>query len=440
MTTSALSPLQPIPMHPMVPRPGAWSWRCLRFASFVAFGIVYSFGVFLPPVMADLGSMPVVSKPPRGMRWAASSGISPGPSPDIVGDRFGPRFMAGAGAVAMGAGLALTACIEQLWVGYLIYGLGVGMGAACAYVPTLANLGGWFVKKRNTAFSIAAAGTGCGMLIVPPLSAKLIEMAGWQFANVVLGAGSFLLLAASALMLAPPPLAQQAPSGRPLRPVLCSFEFVMMYLSWVLATTALFVPFVFLPQFAVSQGADPVAASALISVLGAASVLGRLCAGMLGKWINNLTLFKGAVLFDGGQLYRVVDNAGVLVAGRVRDRSRHCLRNWHRPGAERADRVLRRPRPRHHSRHLLHGDWLCLDHRPHGGWLCGRHLRQLSVGDRLCSGDGNARVCSDRSIEQKSRQCRRGSKGPRAGSFQTELHARSIWSVNTRFLRRITST
>ena len=277
---------------------GAAAWRMVVAAfisGFVVFGIVYSFGVFLPPMMTAFHA----SRVEASAFYAIASVVwyFAGPLTGYLGDRFGPRFMAGAGAVAMGASLALTACIEQLWVGYLIYGLGVGMGAACAYVPTLANLGGWFVKKRNTAFSIAAAGTGCGMLIVPPLSAKLIEMAGWQFANVVLGAGSFLLLAASALMLAPPPLAQQAPSGRPLRPVLCSFEFVMMYLSWVLATTALFVPFVFLPQFAVSQGADPVAASALISVLGAASVLGRLCAGMLGKWINNLTLFKGAVLF-----------------------------------------------------------------------------------------------------------------------------------------------
>jgi hypothetical protein len=50
--------------------------------------------------------------------------------------------MVGAGALFMGAGLALTSVTNQLWIAYLIYGVGVGIGAACAYVPVLANLGG----------------------------------------------------------------------------------------------------------------------------------------------------------------------------------------------------------------------------------------------------------------------------------------------------------
>ena len=81
----------------------------------------------------------------------------------------------------------MTALIDRIWIGYLTYGIGVGVGAACAYVPTLAAVGGWFVRRRNTALGLAAAGTGCGMLIVPPLAAVLIDNIGWRMADVALG-------------------------------------------------------------------------------------------------------------------------------------------------------------------------------------------------------------------------------------------------------------
>jgi MFS family permease len=78
-----------------------------------------------------------------------------------LSDRFGPRLVVGAGAVVMGTGLVLTAFIGHMWVAYITYGVGVGVGAVCVYIPTIALVGGWFSKHRNTALGIAAAGTGC---------------------------------------------------------------------------------------------------------------------------------------------------------------------------------------------------------------------------------------------------------------------------------------
>lgn len=63
-----------------------------------------------------------------------------------------------------------------------------------------------------------------------------------------------------------------------------------------LATTALFVPFVFLPQFALANGSSPVAASALLSILGGVSLVSRLGISIIGNRIASLSLFKGAVL------------------------------------------------------------------------------------------------------------------------------------------------
>ncbi len=59
------------------------------------------------------------------------------------------------------------------------------------------------------------------------------------------------------------------------------------------------MPFVFLPAFALDQGASQVMASALISVLGGMSVVGRLGLGVLGNFVGTLRLFKIATFVMG---------------------------------------------------------------------------------------------------------------------------------------------
>jgi predicted MFS family arabinose efflux permease len=136
------------------------------------------------------------------------------------------------------------------------------------------------------------------MLVVPPLAALLIERLGWRGADLILGAGCAVLLAICAALTARPPIAP-APARRSLYRVVRSRPFAMLYVSWVLATAALFVPFVFLPAFARDHGASQVIASALISVLGAMSVAGRLGLGALGSRIGTLRLFKIATFVMG---------------------------------------------------------------------------------------------------------------------------------------------
>jgi len=277
--------------------PDGWrAWVMVGAAfvvGFVVFGVTYSFGVFFKPIAAEFGAGRAATSAffsITGLIFYLLGSVT-----GHVSDRFGPRLIVGVGAATMGVGLVLTAFIGKVWVGYLTYGIGVGVGSACVYVPTLAIIGGWFVRRRNTALGIAAAGTGCGTLLMPPLAAWMIERYGWRATDLVLGVACAALLAGCAIVVRPPPL---APAGakRSLAGVVRSRAFIMLYASWVLATTALFVPFVFLPAFAVSHGASDVAASALLSLLGGMGILGRVGIGPLSERIGMLRLFKGSVL------------------------------------------------------------------------------------------------------------------------------------------------
>ncbi len=265
------------------------------FASFVVFGVVYSFGVFLEPVAAEFGADPAAVAAFFSITAAVYYGL--GAFAGRAADRFGPRTIVTAGAVVFGLGLALTAFAHQIWVGYLTYGLGVGIGGACCYVPTLAPVGGWFQKHRNLALGVAAAGTGAGTMAVPPVAAALIRHLGWRTTDVIFGVAAAAILLGCAIATRPPPMVCVATRAvRAPRKLFRSREFVLLYLSWVLATTALFVPFVFLPAFARDRGAGEIAAASLVSLIGGTSIVGRLVLGPIGDRLGVVRLFKITVL------------------------------------------------------------------------------------------------------------------------------------------------
>jgi MFS family permease len=262
-------------------------------AGFVVFGVTYSFGVFFTPIEAEFDASRTATSvffAITGMLFYFFGWIT-----GRLSDRFGPRPVVAAGAIIMGTGLTLTAAAPQMWTGYLAYGTGAGIGASCAYIPTLAHVGGWFTRHRTTALGLAAAGTGCGTLLMPPIAAVLIQTYGWRTAYALFGAGSFVLLLLCAGLARRPPLAQ-AGQTTSLRRVVSSRPFMLLYVSWVLATTGLVASMVFLPPFALTTGVSPVAASSLISIVGGMSVLGRSGIGFISRKAGPVRLYKFSVL------------------------------------------------------------------------------------------------------------------------------------------------
>ncbi len=262
-------------------------------AGFVVFGVMYSFGAFFTPMEAEFHASRTETSAffaITGMLFYFFGSIT-----GRLSDRIGPRRVVLAGAIILGAGLAFTAAVPQMWIGYLTYGVGVGIGASFVYIPTLALVGGWFARHRTTALGLAAAGTGCGTLLMPPVAALLIQAHGWRMVYVMFGAGSFSLLLLCAWLARHPPLAQTSQTIK-LWHVVRSRPFVLLYASWALATTGLVVSMVFLAPFAQATGASPVAASALISIIGGMSILGRGGIGFITRKTSSVLLYKLSVL------------------------------------------------------------------------------------------------------------------------------------------------
>jgi MFS family permease len=258
-------------------------------AMFVVFGIVYSFGAFFDSMAADFGTGKGATALMFSITtaWYFVLGLFSGKA----ADRFGPRPLLVIAAVMLFASLLLTSRVTSIWLGYITYGGGVGIAVACAYVPMVATVGGWFARRRTAALGVAVAGIGVGTLVVAPLSERLIDSFGWRTAYVVLGiGGAALLLVAGVGAHRPPVSIAQAPVRLGL--VVRQRGFVILYVATAMVSAALFVPFVFMKDYATDHGIDSTAATALVSVIGASSVVGRLGLGALGARLGATRLMQ----------------------------------------------------------------------------------------------------------------------------------------------------
>ncbi|MHB8381656.1 MAG: MCT family MFS transporter [Candidatus Binataceae bacterium] len=274
--------------------PRAWRMVAVAFvAMFAVYGVAYSFGAFFKPMAAEFGAG-------RGSTSAVFSltvfvWCVLGWPAGHLSDRFGPRIVVAAGAIVMGGGLILTAFIDHLWIGYLTYSVGVGIGIATAYVPMVAVVGGWFLRRRNSALGIAVAGIGCGTVLVAPLAAALIERIGWRHTDLVFGVAATALLLGCAAIIERPPV-HVTPSAIDVRAAVRTPAFGLLYLNSFLSSMALFVPFVYLPAFAHDHGASEIAGAALVGIIGGASVIGRLALGAIADRTSTIRLYQACYL------------------------------------------------------------------------------------------------------------------------------------------------
>lgn len=280
-------------------------------ASFVSLGTAYSFGAFFDDMADEFGTARGATAVVFGVTTFAFFWLSL-----LTGwavDRIGPRPILAVGALALLGGLLATSRVDSLTTGYLTYGAGVGLAGACAYIPMVAMVGGWFERHRATAVGLAVAGIGAGTLVVSPLSAALIERRGWRETFVILGVGGAVVLALCALLVDRPP-GWSGPRPARFGTAVRSAVFRRLYAAALLSGLALFVPFIFVGQYAQERGVGSIAAAVLVGVLGGASVLARIGFGTLVARFGSVTLFRlGFGLLSAGYLIWALSGSSYLM-------------------------------------------------------------------------------------------------------------------------------
>lgn len=261
------------------------------FSSFVTLGIAYSFGAFFSDMATEFNSNRAATSIIFGITTFAFFWLSL-----ITGrlaDRWGPRPVLAFGALALFVGLFATSHVDSLGAGYVTYGAGVGIAAACGYIPMVAVVGGWFERHRATAVGLAVAGIGAGTLVMSPLSAALVDSYGWRSTYRGLAfVGAAVLLLCVVFVKRPPGQDSKQPAR--FTEAWSSSVFKQLQLSAMCSGLALFVPFVFVGQYAKEQGVGAVAAAVLVGVLGGASVLARIGFGTAVRRFGSIRLFRAS--------------------------------------------------------------------------------------------------------------------------------------------------
>ena len=265
----------------------------------VGFGSAYTFSAFLHSLQTEFaasrGSVSLVFSLAGFLYFAL--GIVSGP----LADRWGARLLCTLGMALIGVGLCAASLARTLGQVYVAYGLGVGLGVGCSYVPALGAVQRWFVKRRGFASGLAVSGIGVGTLVMPPLASFCIEALGWRRAYLVLGLIAAVIGVGAALLienhprdrgLAPDGEALQSgggaelPAGFSVREAVKSRRFVSLYAACLICSFGIFVPFVHLIPYALDHGVPQASAVLLLGAVGVGSTAGRFFLGGLADGLG----------------------------------------------------------------------------------------------------------------------------------------------------------
>ena len=295
---------------------------CAFLVLFLTYGVQYSFGVFVPPMLDDLGWQ----RASLGGAFSLYSMVYMGFSlvSGRLTDTLGPRRVIGLGGVMLGLGIMATSQVSAQWQMYLSYGIIAALGMSTAYIPCNMTVVRWFQRQRGLALGIASCGASCGILVVPTLSSYLITLTDWRTSLLILGASMFLLIILAARFMVRDPellgletdgkglsttheqLGKDEPlheaTGWTLTEARSTFSFWLFLLTFAAILLTTTIPFVHVPVFARDMGLSAIGGSMAVSICGLFALIGSISLGTLSdrigpKWAVLLSLCVQLVAF-----------------------------------------------------------------------------------------------------------------------------------------------
>lgn len=308
----------------------SYGWVVLGAAFVIitmAVGTLFSLAVFLKPLEDSMG-------------WARSSvsaiallnWIAMGLGSFLAGylsDRFGTRPVVLGGGALLGGGLILSGRAEALWQFYVSFGVLVGFGVSCFYVPLTVTVIRWFDHRRGLAASIVSSGNGLGTLALAPLTRWLINNYDWRTAFLILGELALVVVIPAALLLRQAPTIALPASQPAPGPLLTARRLWTFRPFWAIALThfaccaAHSGPIFHMVSHAIDQGVAALAAAGALGISGLTSIVGRVGTGMVadrvgakptlivGLILQALTIFLYVFAREAGTLYALAMVFGV---------------------------------------------------------------------------------------------------------------------------------
>ena len=284
-----------------------YAWRRLA-AAVLLMGLggcgMYSVTVVLPLIQAEFG----VSRADASLPYTATmvgftvGGVLMG----RLSDRFGVMRPIMAGAVCLGAGLALAAMATSLTAFVLINGFLIGfLGTSTTFGPLVADISHWFTRRRGLAVAICVSGNYVAGTFWPPVMQALFDAFGWRTAYMIAGAFCVAAMIPLAWVLRrPAPIgeveAEAAPARpAPARPLGMSPALLqgLIVAAGITCCMAMSMPQVHIVAYCGDLGFAAQRGAEMLAVMLGFGIISRMASGWIADRIGALrTLLLGSVL------------------------------------------------------------------------------------------------------------------------------------------------
>ncbi len=241
-------------------------------------------------------------------------------------DRYGSRLVVLLMGIFTGLSLVLTSQTNALWQLFITYSLLLAMGTGPLYVVPMSAVSRWFDKKRGLALGLSSVGVGLGTLVMAPFATYLITNFNWHTAYLVIGLIAWLVVIPLSMLLKKEPREVGAISDRVksyatevkseedgIQPIGYSWSqlfrtrsFWLFVFIWFLFAACLFLIFTHLVPHVTDIGFSAGQAAVVLSLIGVASIPGRLLMGIVSDRLGRKLAPIICTLFQSGAIVWLV--------------------------------------------------------------------------------------------------------------------------------------
>ena len=291
----------------------------------VVSGVHYAFGVFMKPMLTELGWSRAIISGAFSLSWIVQGFLS-----IVMGglnDKFGPRIVLILSSFLRALGYILMSQVDTVWQLYLFYGIIIGIGMGGAVIPLMSTVARWFVERRGMMTGIVVAGLGIGVLIGSPVTNWLISTFDWRLSYIILGSIVLVVSVAAAQFLKRDPAqVGQKPYGEERRveqaaetrsgeysliEVIYSRQFWLVYTMIFCFGLCLYAILVHIVPHATDLGISAATAASILAAIGGASVVGRVLFGNIADRIGNRKVYIICFILMSASMFWLMTAAAV---------------------------------------------------------------------------------------------------------------------------------
>jgi len=281
------------------------SFAWLRLVAALALGTIgsvgmWSFVVALPAVQAGFG----VARADASLAFTLTM-MGFGLGGVVMGrfaDRYGIVWPVAIGALALGAGYALSGVAATIIQFALAQGL-IGLGSSATFGPLMSDISHWFARRRGIAVALASCGNYLAGTLWPPIVQYFVASEGWRATQIAIGILCVVTMLPLLLLMRRPtprssdhaPVAATGPADS--LGVSPNTLMVLLCIAGVGCCVAMAMPQVHIVAYCGDLGYGPARGAEMLAAMMGFGIISRIASGFLADRFGSLqTLLAGSVL------------------------------------------------------------------------------------------------------------------------------------------------